>query len=239
MKAMILAAGLGTRMRPLTDKTPKPLLKVGGEHLIVYHIKRLCAAGFTEVVINVSHLGEQIEQALGTGEQYGISIVYSSEDQPLESGGGVLKALPLLAGTLGPEPFLLVNSDVWCDFNFKDFFLPEGYLARLLLVENPEHNQQGDFYLDTSAPVLQHPDIFKVHSSGPSRYTYTFSGISIIDPELLKHASPEALTQGIFSLVPLLREQMACDKVCGHLYRGEWVDVGTPFRLEQLDKQLR
>ncbi len=235
MKAMILAAGLGTRMRPLTDKTPKPLLKVGGEYLIVYHLKRLAVAGFSEIVINVSHLGEQIEQVLGSGRKYGLHISYSREEQPLESGGGVLKALPLL----GSQPFLLVNGDVWCDFNFADFFLPDGYLARLLLVDNPEHNPQGDFYLESGAPLLSHPDIFRVHSSGPSQYTYTFSGISIISPELLQHVSPEDQRQGVFSLVPLLRGQMAHGQVCGHLHHGEWVDVGTPERLRLLDKQLR
>ena len=230
MKAMILAAGLGSRMRPLTDKTPKPLLEVGGLALIEHHLLRLKAAGIEEVVINVSYLGRQIESKLGSGEKFGVNIVYSRETEPLESGGGVLKALPLL----GNEAFLLVNGDIWCDFNFKDFILPEGKLARVLLVRNPDHNLQGDFYLDISRQVSGYDDVFKVYSSGDDRYTYTFSGISIIDPEVFENQKP-----GKFSFVPILRELMGQGCVCGQLYEGDWVDVGTPERLKDLDEKLK
>ena len=219
MKAMILAAGLGTRMRPLTDKIPKPLLIVGGEPLIVHHLVRLQAAGFSEIIINVSHLGEQIKNTLGSGEKYGVNIVYSHEEEPLESGGGVLKALPLL----GADPFLLVNGDIWCDFSFESFFLPENFLSRVLLVKNPEQHPSGDFCLDVGKPIQNQPDLFKVYSSGPARYTYTFSGVSILSPEMFEQQEP-----GKFSLVPLLREQMNQGSVCGHLHTGSWVDVGTP-----------
>ena len=229
MKAMILAAGLGTRMRPLTDKTPKPLLKVGDEPLIVHHLVRLQAAGFSDIIINVSHLGEQIKNALGSGGKYGVNIVYSHEEEPLESGGGVVKALPLL----GADPFLLVNGDIWCDFGFENFFLPESFLSRVLLVENPEQHPSGDFYLDVDKPIQNQGDLFKVYSSGPARYTYTFSGVSILSPDMFEHQEP-----GKFSLVPLLREQMNQGCVCGHLHTGTWVDVGTPERLKSLNSKL-
>jgi len=229
MKVMILAAGLGTRMRPLTDKIPKPLLSVGGAPLIVHHLLRLQGAGFTEIIINVSHLGEQIKYALGSGEKYGVKIVYSHEEEPLESGGGILKALPLL----GSDPFLLVNGDIWCDFNFENFFLLDNFLSRVLLVENPEHHPSGDFYLDVGKPIQNQSDIFKVYSSGSAQYTYTFSGVSILSPEMFEHQKP-----GMFSLVPLLREQMNQGCVCGHLHTGDWVDVGTPERLADLNSRL-
>ena len=230
MKAMILAAGLGTRMRPLTDKTPKPLLEVGGLTLIEHHLLRLKAAGFGEVIINISYLGQQIETKLGSGDKFGLKIVYSREDEPLESGGGVLNALPLL----GKEPFLLVNGDIWCDFNFKNFTLPDGKLARVLLVRNPGHNLQGDFCLDLSEQISGYDDVFKVYSSGDDRYTYTFSGISVIDPEVFENQKP-----GKFSFVPILRELMDQNRVCGQLYEGGWVDVGTPKRLKNLDEKLK
>jgi len=171
MKAMILAAGLGTRMRPLTDKTPKPLLKVGGIPLIVWHIERLAHDGYTDIVINIAHLGYQIPEALGDGSQWGVNITYSDEQEEgaLESAGGIVKALPLL----GDGTFAVVNGDVWTDYDFQDHRrLADGILAHLVLVPNPEHNPQGDFALEDNKVV----DAKK----------YTFSGIGYYSPKLFE-----------------------------------------------------
>jgi MurNAc alpha-1-phosphate uridylyltransferase len=218
--AMILAAGRGERMRPLTDRTPKPLLEVGGRPLIVWHIERLAAAGFKTLVINHAHLGEQIEQALGDGSRWGVTICYSVEGQgkALETGGGIYKALPLL----GDAPFLVVNGDVWCDVDFTALALAEDDLAQLVLIDNPEHNPTGDFYLDAAG---------RVHAEG--RPKLTFSGIGIYAPALFEGCRP-----GAFPLSPLLRAAMAEDRVGGCRHAGRWVDVGTPERLLMLDKQL-
>lgn len=218
MKAMILAAGRGERMRPLTDHTPKPLLKVAGQCLIEYHIQNLVRAGITELVINHAHLGEQLEAALGDGSAYGATIQYSAEGQALETAGGIFNALPLL----GDNPFVVVNGDVWSDFSFQA--LPKSIqgLAHLVLVDNPEHNPQGDFALQAG----------QVSDDGESKFT--FSGISILSPELFSGCQ-----SGAFPLAPLLRQAMASGKVSGEHYCGEWCDVGTPERLQQLDQTLR
>ncbi|MCP1365757.1 nucleotidyltransferase family protein, partial [Halomonas sp. BBD48] len=186
MKAMILAAGLGTRMRPLTDHCPKPLLEVGDKPLIVHHIDHLKALGITDIVINVSYRAQQIVDALGDGSAHGVNIRWSHEPTPLETGGGIRQALPLL----GASPFLLVNGDVWCEIAPPWLAPLGGDLARLVLVDNPEHHPEGDFPLDTAG---------RVHASGEPRLT--FSGISLIDPALVADR-PE----GAFKLAPLLRD---------------------------------
>ncbi|WP_280546056.1 N-acetylmuramate alpha-1-phosphate uridylyltransferase MurU [Halomonas sp. 11-S5] len=219
MRAMILAAGLGTRMRPLTDYCPKPLLEVGGKPLIVHHLERLRAGGITEVVINVSYRAEQIVAALGDGGAFGVHIAWSRETRPLETGGGIRQALPLL----GEAPFLLVNGDVWCDLDPASLPALNDDLARLVLVDNPDHHPQGDFRLDADG---------RVHPEGEPRLT--FAGISLLDPALVAHEPP-----GAFALAPLLRRAMDEGRVGGHHHRGAWVDVGTPERLADLDRHLR
>lgn len=218
MKAMILAAGLGTRMRPLTDKTPKPLLQVGGLPLIVWHIERLAHDGFTDIIINIAHLGYQIPEALGDGSEWGVKITYSDEQEEgaLESAGGIVKALPLL----GDDTFLVLNGDIWSDYDFQDHRkLPEGILAHLVLVPNPEHNPEGDFALDGNRVI--------------DNKQYTFSGIGYYSPKLF-----EGVPYGKSALAPLLRSAMKEGKVTGELYEGEWLDIGTPERLELLNAQL-
>ncbi|XGA79351.1 nucleotidyltransferase family protein [Halomonas sp. CH40] len=217
MKAMILAAGLGKRMRPLTDTCPKPLLPVAGKPLIVHHLERLKQAGIKEVVINVSHLAEQIIEALGDGSQYGLILQFSRETTPLETGGGIRQALPLL----GEAPFLLVNGDVWCEALPKQRALQGDDLAHLMLVDNPVHHPEGDFSLDNG----------RVQVEGQPKLT--FSGLSILDPALLAH-QPE----GAFALAPLLKAAMQQGRVSGEHFNGQWVDVGTPQRLTALDQQL-
>ena len=219
MKAMILAAGLGKRMRPLTDTCPKPLLPVAGKPLIVHHLERLAAAGITEVVINVSYRADQIIAALGDGAAQGVTITWSREQTPLETGGGIRQALPWL----GEAPFLLLNGDVWCTPELTALPGLGEDLAHLWLVDNPDHHPQGDFHLDGAG---------RVHSSGAPRLT--FAGLSLIDPALLADEAP-----GAFALAPLLKDAMAAGRVAGHHHRGPWVDVGTPERLAELDARLR
>lgn len=217
MRAMILAAGRGERMRPLTDHTPKPLLRVGGKALIEYHIIALAAAGFEEIVINHAHLGQQIEAALGDGSRYQVRLRYSPEGQALETGGGIFRALPLL----GEEPFVVVNGDVWCDYPLAQLRRPLQGLAHLVLIDNPPHHPHGDFHLVGA----------RVESEGEPRLT--FSGIGLYHPALF--AGCQA---GAFPLAPLLRQAMALGKVSGEHYRGRWIDVGTPQRLHELDAWL-
>jgi MurNAc alpha-1-phosphate uridylyltransferase len=217
MKAMILAAGRGERMRPLTDSTPKPLLPVAGKPLIVHHIERLAKAGFREIVINHAWLGEMIEAQLGDGEQWGVAINYSAEVHALETGGGIFNALPLL----GDAPFLVINGDIWCDVDLASLDLLEKDLAHLVLVPNPEHNQQGDFYLHHRRLSDQQGEKF------------TFSGIGIYEPRLF-----DGCGAGAFALAPLLRQAISQDRVSGELHSGQWIDVGTPERLEKLETVL-
>ena len=217
MKAMILAAGRGERMRPLTDKTPKALLRAGGQCLIEYHINALAKAGITELVINYAHLGEQFPAQLGNGERYGVSISWSPEGETgLETGGGIFKALPLL----GDAAFVVINGDVWTDYPFDAISEPEG-LAHLVMVNNPEHNPEGDFVLQGN----------QIQPDGNPRYT--FSGIGIYHPALFADCKP-----GVFKLAPLLREAMQKQQVSGEYYAGQWIDVGTPERLQALDEML-
>lgn len=217
MKAMILAAGRGERMRPLTDHTPKPLLPAGGKRLIEYHLEALAAAGFREVVINLAHLGEQIRDHLGDGSRYGLAIAYSQEPEgALETGGGIFNALPLL----GDDPFLVVNGDVWSDYPFEKLNEPKG-LAHLALIDNPAHNPDGDFALAEG----------RVESEGAGKLT--FSGIGLYRPALFAGCEP-----GAFPLAPLLRTAMAKGEVSGEHFTGRWLDIGTPERLEALNQEL-
>ena len=218
MKAMILAAGRGERMRPLTDHTAKALLAAGGKRLIEYHIESLARAGIREIIINHARLGEQIEQALGDGDGYGVRIFYSPEgEQVLETGGGIFNALPLL----GAAPFIVVNADVWTDYPFTQLPAdPEG-LAHLVLVDNPPHHSEGDFTLRDGYVLVD------------GNVKLTFSGIGVYRPELFAACQP-----GKFPLAPLLRAAMAKRQVTGGHYQGAWFDIGTPERLQQLDELL-
>ncbi len=225
---MILAAGRGERMRPLTDHTPKPLLPAGGKPLIVWHIERLARAGITELVINHAHLGAQIEQALGDGSRYGVAIRYSPEHPAaLETAGGIAHALHLL----GDAPFAVVTGDVYCDYDFAQLPARAAALAagedaaHLVLVNNPPHHPEGDFHLRDG----------RVVSSEPGGAKLTFSGIGVYRPALFAHLDRNAAAP----LAPLLREQIATGRVSGEHHRGTWVDVGTPQRLELLDNDLR
>jgi MurNAc alpha-1-phosphate uridylyltransferase len=219
MRAMILAAGRGERMRPLTDETPKPLLTVGGKPLIAYHLERLAAAGVAEVVINIAWRGAQIRAALGDGGRFGLRIVYSDEGATaLETGGGIFRALPWL----GSEPFLVVNGDIYSDFDPGRLVLAPGDLAELVLVPNPAHNPEGDFALEEG----------RVHLAATGRYT--FSGIAMYRAELFAGCE-----DGVFPLAPLLTRAIRAGRVSGQLHRGGWEDVGTPERLRALDLRLR
>ncbi|AIR89126.1 N-acetylmuramate alpha-1-phosphate uridylyltransferase MurU [Pseudomonas cremoricolorata] len=219
MKAMILAAGKGERMRPLTLHTPKPLLPVAGQPLIEYHLRALAAAGITEVVINHAWLGQQVEDHLGDGSRFGLRIAYSPEGEPLETGGGIFQALPLL----GSAPFVLVNGDIWTDYDFTALPSALDGLAHLVLVDNPGHHCAGDFRLD-------HGQVCDGDQQGD---TLTFSGISVLDPALF-----EGCQAGAFKLAPLLRQAMAVGKVSGEHYAGRWVDVGTQERLAEVEQLL-
>ncbi len=223
MKAMILAAGRGERMRPLTDHTPKPLLTVAGKPLIVHHLEALREAGITELVINTGHLGEQLPAALGDGRDWGVSIVWSPEPpDALETGGGIFNALPLL----GSEPFLVVNGDVWSDYPFTRLPGALAGLAHLVLVDNPPHHPEGDFVLAADGMVAE--------QGPPEAPRLTFSGISVLHPALFA-----GCCAGRFPLGPLLRRAMGNGQVRGERHSGYWQDIGTPQRLAQLDQALR
>lgn len=211
VKAMILAAGRGERLAPLTDRVPKPLLEVGEETLLERHLRRLAAAGFTDVVVNVSHLGELIESRLGDGSAYGVRLAFSREpDGPLETAGGIVRALPLL----GDAPFVLVNADVWTDYPFERLAGPQRAVAHLVLVPNPPHHPAGDFALSAG----------RVADAGEERLT--FAGLSVLSPTLFA-----GLRDGRRALAPLLRAAAARGEVTGERYDGTWLDVGTPERL--------
>ena len=276
MKAMILAAGRGERMRPLTDHTPKPLLRAGGRRLIEYHIEALVAAGIREIVINHAHLGSQIEESLGDGARYGAQINYSAdtpEGDALETGGGIFKALPLL----GDAPFVVVNGDIWTDYPYAELFktplsqtvdtnhshpaipaLPATCMdvavsreagcreqpsaalmlpcmAHLVLVDNPRHHPKGDFVLRVGddSSKSSGANMCHVHDPVPGESTLTFSGIGVYRPELFAGCTP-----GKFQLAPLLRKAMRQHAVTGVYYTGQWMDIGTPQRLQELDQRL-
>lgn len=229
---MILAAGRGERMRPLTDHTPKPLLEVGGRALIVWHIEKLVAAGITDLVINHAHLGAQIESALGDGSRVGASIRYSPEITALETAGGIANALPLL----GDAPFAVVNGDIWCDYDFQRLhdrvaaMQSAGDTADLVLVDNPAHHPNGDFILHNGR--IEDRSNLRLATSDSA---LTFSGIGLYHPRMFSE-----IPRGSASpLAPLLRAQMAQGKVSGEHHAGRWIDVGTPQRLHELDAELR
>lgn len=219
MKAMILAAGKGERMRPLTLHTPKPLVRAAGTPLIEFHLQALLQAGFRELVINHAWLGQQIEDHLGDGARFGLSIRYSPEGEPLETGGGIFRALPLL----GDEPFLVVNGDVWTDFDFSRLRQPLNGLAHLVLVDNPEHHPRGDFRLAGG----------RVSDAVEGEPSLTYSGIAVLHPRLFEGCQP-----GAFKLAPLLRQAMAAGQVTGEHFSGRWVDVGTHERLTEVERLL-
>jgi MurNAc alpha-1-phosphate uridylyltransferase len=225
MRAMILAAGRGERMRPLTDACPKPLLQAGGKPLIVWHLERLRDAGFSDIAINHAHLGGMIERELGDGRQFGLHVRYSPEAEALETAGGIRQALPLL----GDAPFLVINGDIFCDADLAtlrvagEALAPQGDLAHLLMVENPAHHPGGDFHLADK----------RLHRDGEPRLT--FSGIGVYHPALFAGIAPGSRA----ALGPLLREAMDAGRVSGTLHAGYWLDVGTPARLAELDERLR
>ena len=217
---MILAAGRGERMRPLTDTLPKPLLEVDDKALIVWHIEKLVDSGFKTIVVNIAHLGYKIPELLGNGSQFGANIIYSNEQDSgaLESAGGIKKALELL----GDEPFLVVNGDIFCDYEFSPSFKLENSIAHLILVKNPEHNPNGDFGLNDTLVLNE------------DNKKYTFSGIGYYNPAIFNN-----LESGKSALAPLLREFIKEKKVSGSLHNGYWYDIGTPQRLEEINKKVR
>ena len=221
MKAMILAAGFGRRMLPLTETCPKPLLRVGGKPLLEHHILNLKEAGFTELVVNAAHLSEQIEAFCGDGSQWGVHIQVSVEPEPLETAGGIIQALPLL----GDKSFAVVNGDIWCPFSFgllRDVDLrPAG--AHLVLVDNPEHNQAGDFSLD-QGDVIQ---------ASEQKQVLTYSGIGVYSPAFFR-----GLPRGSRPLKPLLDAAIEKDLISGQHWVGAWEDVGTPERLAKLNARF-
>lgn len=222
MRAMILAAGKGERMRPLTLTTPKPLLQAGGKPLIEHHLGNLRAAGFRDVVINHAWLGEQIESALGSGERFGLALHYSREGEPLETAGGIVRALPLL--TEGESDwFLVINGDIWSDFPLSELQPPATGDALLVLTDNPPHHPDGDFQLRADGTVTD---------DGPDKLTFT--GISLLHRRLF-----QGLTDQSGKLGPVLRQAMTDGRVRGLAHRGLWVDVGTPERLRELDQTLQ
>jgi MurNAc alpha-1-phosphate uridylyltransferase len=236
-RAMILAAGRGERMRPLTDALPKPLLRAGGKALIEYHLENLARAGFIDVVINHAHLGQMIEAALGNGKRYGVSLHYSHEPVALETAGGIAQALPILTDkqgktqeTQGGRPFLVINADIYCELDFSALLPimrqmqlnPDRDLAHLVLVDNPAHHPEGDFSLNSDRVTLS------------GKNNLTFSGVGIYQPRFFKDVVPGSAAR----LAPLLRQAIAAGKVGGQYYRGVWVDVGTPERLRLIDLQL-
>lgn len=218
MKAMILAAGKGERLRPLTLHTPKPLVRAAGVPLIEYHVRALAQAGFAELVVNHAWLGQQIEDYLADGARFGVRIRYSAEGEPLETGGGIQRALPLL----GEQPFVVVNGDIWTDFDFTALRQPLSGLAHLVLVDNPAHHPQGDFCLLDG----------RVSEAG-SASKLTYSGMAVLHPALFREC-----VAGAFKLAPLLRQAMAIGQVTGEHYRGRWVDVGTHERLAEVEQLL-
>lgn len=221
MQAMILAAGRGERMRPLTDTLPKPLLSVAGKRIIEYTIERLAAVGITSLVINCAWLAHRFAEILGDGSVYGVNIRYSMEQEALETAGGIVQALPML----GEQPFLVVNGDIWSDIDFEPLMQrPMSSLAHIILVPNPQHNPTGDFgCLDGL-----------VTEKSPGESSYTYSGIGIYTPEIFTK-----LSSGKRALAPILRQLIANQQLSGEIYSGRWSDIGTVERLQQLQQQLQ
>ncbi|MGY1459749.1 MULTISPECIES: N-acetylmuramate alpha-1-phosphate uridylyltransferase MurU [unclassified Luteimonas] len=233
MKALVFAAGLGERMRPLTDTTPKPLLEAGGKPLIAWHLERLAGSGVRDVVVNTSWLAPRFPELLGDGSRWGLRIHYAYEgDTPLETGGGMLHALPLL----GDGPFIAVNGDIWCDFDFARLPREPRGDAHLVLVDNPDHHPAGDFVLDADG---------RVHDGDAGATRLTFAGIGVYRPALLDgwrdvvgDAAGADATPPRFRLAPLLRAAMVRGAASGEHHRGRWTDVGTPQRLHALSHRL-
>ena len=232
MKAMILAAGRGERMRPLTDERPKPLLDVGGRSLLAWHLAALARVGIRDVVINHAWLGERIVEALGDGHRHGVRIEYSAESEgALETAGGIIQALPML----GSDPFLVINGDIWTDFDFSRLpVLDEQALGSMVLVPNPSQHPRGDFSLiardGSGFDILADPLRLEAEDAPPR---YTFSGIAVYRPEFFAGFPP-----GRRPLLPLLRAAAASGRLRGRLYQGLWFDIGTPERLRELDERL-
>ncbi len=224
MKAMILAAGLGNRMRPLTLHTPKPLLEVGGKPLIVWHIEKLQSIGVTEIVINTAWLGEKLASALGDGSEFGVNILWSHEGEGLETAGGIINALPLL----GEEPFILVNGDVWTTMDFATLFdvKLQDDLAHLVFVDNPTQHPNGDF-------ILAHGRAYTFDQAQQGE-ALTYSGVAVIHPAMFA-----GLENGKRPLAPLLKQAMLEQQISASKMQGVWVDVGTPERLNVLDQQIK
>jgi len=223
MKAMILAAGRGERMRPLTDTLPKPLLQIAGKSLVEYHIENLVKAGITELVINHAWLGDKIEAQLGDGSRYGANIQYSKETQALETAGGIHNALALL----GNSPFIAINGDIFTDYPFTQLMAASKHItdsvsAHLILVNNPAHNPEGDFYCIAQC-------VYNELSEKQQAQRYTFSGMACYHPDFFRH-----LKAGKQALGPMLRNAMAEQQVSGEIYQGLWSDIGTPQRLEEI-----
>ncbi|OIR24938.1 N-acetylmuramate alpha-1-phosphate uridylyltransferase MurU [Bathymodiolus thermophilus thioautotrophic gill symbiont] len=220
MKAMILAAGRGKRMMPLTKNTPKPLLKTKGKPLIEHSISALKKAGITDIVINTAYLGEQIKTHLGDGKKFGVQLQYSTEQHALETAGGIIQALPLLGG----QPFIVINSDILCDYDLSSLALPLNSLAHLVLINNPEHHPDGDFSIDTEQKIT-----FNKNNR------LTFSGIGIYHPSFFKNYRR---TQCALALYPLLKEAINNQQLTGEYHSGYWHDIGTPKRLELINQQI-
>lgn len=223
-KAMILAAGLGQRMRPLTDHLPKPMLSAGGKPLLHYHLEALANAGVREVIINLAYLGEKIRAFVGTGERFGLSVSYSEESEPLETAGALLHALDLL----GDEPFILINGDVWTDYPLDKIASAELQTdedAHLVLVPNPEFHPNGDFSPNSLGQLEDNPTLEK----------FTFAGISLIHPQMIANYPDKRLK---FPLGEVLRFGITKKRISAEVYRGKWSDVGTPERLAELNTQL-
>lgn len=264
MTALIFAAGKGERMRPLTERTPKPLLEVGGKPLIVWHLEKLAALGVRDVVVNTSWLAEQFPATLGDGSRWGLRLHYSYEGaEPLETGGGMFHALPLLGDTTeANEPFLAVNGDIWTDYDYARLPREPTGLAHLVMVANPDHNARGDFVFkplsprergggeghsqaqSIDSPATAHPSVGRLVSDGEGE-RLTFAGIGLYRPELftdwraiIGNAAGADETPPRFKLAPLLRAAMARGQVSGELLQGAWTDVGTPERLTQLSADL-
>lgn len=227
---MILAAGSGERMRPLTDITPKPLLEVNGKPLIHYHLERLALAGIDEVVINTCHLAEQIESNIGSGQRWGLNVQYSREAKALETAGGIIQALPIL----GNAPFIIVNGDIWTDYPFEQllhYSMDKNSLAHLVMIENPAQHTQGDFYLADNGLLYQHQCDGSIST--------TYAGIAIYRPEFFEGETDfESSIGQKLPLKPLLLQAMKTQRVSAEFYAGDWLDVGTPERLRQLNESL-
>lgn len=222
MKAMILAAGKGLRLRPLTDTCPKPLIKVGGKPLIGFHLENLKKAGITDIVINVHHLGEQIIYELGTGEKWGVKITYSVEPTLLETGGGICTALPLL----GKDPFVVVNGDIWTDYNFAALPHSLNVMGHLVLVNNPEHHPNGDFTLDKKGNIGR--------ALRADDKTFTYAGIAVLHPRFFEGSEANLPRK----LAPFFDNALFANQLEGEYYSGEWTDVGSIDRLNALEKAL-